>query len=1067
MMKGKSLVLGAAMATAAVLAGPRPARAQPIQPTAPPTHGSVPAGLECTAEALNVSGFVDSSGSIVVYNVPSSQGSVRVRATCVDPSGVTRTAQSPPAFPVPGGITTFGALDFGTAVPIASHLTVSPAAARIVGLGATQQLSVGSTFADLTTGDVTPASTGTTYRSSNPAVATVSAGGLVTAVGPGSALIYALNDGAGGLSTVSVLPASLTSLSVVPGSLSFALSPVFPSLPSRLRVSGLLSDSSVVDWSTASSGVTYLSSDPTVAAVSADGTVVARGPGSAFISITDGPSGLSTGVGVDVSQSAPFASNACAVPGFSYRVDLDGDRAFVAAGLGGLQILNTDDCTPLGALGFPGKSVVDVRLRGSLAALALGVDGLALVDVTTVANPTVLSTTTSIGTVRDVWISGDTLYAASSSGLFVYDVSSPATPVLLGTQVFGSGAQAVAADAARGIAVVLTSAPSLEVVRLSGPAPWASVSVPLPSGTNQASDVTLLGTSAYVANGRAGIHEIDVTNPANPSIRSNTIIDFDALGIAVQRTPQGTFVAAADDRFFNAVPLFDPRLNNTFNINFSTFSGDIQPDANSTGIALGDGFGVVTTGPSGIQVFRSRPLVDNGGVAPTVSILTPSDSATIPAGFMIPVTAVASDDVKVSFVELFIDGQLYDVDYAAPFTFFFPAGTLASTQTIQLQATDLGGNVGISQPVQVTVAAPPPPPPPGPLTLSAGYGHTCHRPLSGGVLCWGYNGVGALGDGTGSGSATPVSALNAWDVVDVSAGGNHTCAQRVSGRVGCWGYNGSGELGIGTVGGAEGATASDVIGLTDAVQLGTGNFYSCARRTPGTVACWGTNSQGMLGNGSGVGSALPVPVTGVTDATDLGAGVLHACVVHASGALSCWGYNGNGGLGDGSTTTRPTPVDVVGITDATQVAGGLTHTCARRATGTVSCWGSNGNGELGNGTTTQSTIPVDVVGITDAVDVRASISGGGGDFTCALHATGVVSCWGYNGQGQLGDGTNTNRATPVDVVGLTGAVKLATGWRHACAQTGTGSVQCWGWNQYGQLGDGTFTSRTTPVVIIP
>jgi alpha-tubulin suppressor-like RCC1 family protein len=149
------------------------------------------------------------------------------------------------------------------------------------------------------------------------------------------------------------------------------------------------------------------------------------------------------------------------------------------------------------------------------------------------------------------------------------------------------------------------------------------------------------------------------------------------------------------------------------------------------------------------------------------------------------------------------------------------------------------------------------------------------------------------------------------------------------------------------------------------------------------------------------------------------------------------------------------------------VAGGLTHTCARRATGAVSCWGSNGNGELGNGTNTQSSIPVDVVGITDAVDVRSSLNGGGGDFTCALHATGTVSCWGYNGQGQLGDGTNTDRSTPVDVIGLSGVAKIATGWRHACAQATTGTVKCWGWNAYGQLGDGTNTDRSTPVVIIP
>ncbi len=1066
-MNHPRLVAHAVLASAFALAAAGAARAELITPSALPSPGGVPAGLTCTAEALNVSGFVDSSGSVFIYNVPASQGAVRVRATCLDGQGNTVTGQSTPLLPVPGGTTRISALDFGNYTPVAARLGVSPPALRLVGLGAIEQLVVTSTFADQTTGDVTSPATGTTYRSSNPAVATVSADGKVTAVGPGSALIYALNEGAGGLSTVSVLPAELAELSVLPGNLRFELSPVFPAQSVQLRVSGLLSDATTVDWSQGASGVVYTSSDPLIAAVSADGTVVGRSPGFATISITDGPSGLSTQLDVEVDQNAPAPSNACALPGFAYNVDLDGNRAFVADGLGGLRIVNVDTCAPLGLLAFPGKTVVDVRVRGALAAVALGADGFALVDVSTISNPTQLALIAGVGTVNDLWISGDTLYLASSSGLFVYDVSSPATPSLIGAQPFGAAAQAVAGDATRGLAVVLTAAPSLEVVRLVGPGPWPSASVALPQAVNQARDVVLLGTSAYVANGRAGLHEIDLTVPASPTLRGSSTLNFDALGVAVQRTPQGTFLAAADDLFINAVPLFDARLGNTFNIDFSGFPGNIQQDANGTGIALGDGFGVLTTGASGIQVFRSRPLVDNGGLAPTVSIITPGEGGDVPSGFFVPVTAVAVDDVKVSFVELYVDGELWDIDSTPPFNFFFQTGGISAEQTIQLQATDLGGNVGLSLPVQVNVVAPPPPPPPGPQTLSGGYGHTCHRAASGGALCWGYNGVGAVGDGTGVTRSLPVAALNTWDVTDVSAGGNHSCVQRVTGKVGCFGYNGAGELGIGSVGGAEGATATDVIGLIDAAQLASGNYFSCARHAPGTISCWGSNGNGRLGTGTGLDSAVPADVPGINDAVDLGAGTIHACVVHATGAVSCWGANGNGGLGDGTTTQRSTPVQVQNLADATQVAGGLTHTCARRATGGISCWGSNVYGELGDGTNTQSTTPVDVPGINDAIDVRASLNGGGGDFTCALHAGGTVSCWGYGAFGQLGNGANGNSATPVAVVGLTDAVKIATGWRHACAQRASGSVVCWGWNQYGQLGDGTFTNRNTPVVAIP
>ncbi|MEO7328212.1 MAG: Ig-like domain-containing protein, partial [Minicystis sp.] len=524
-MKQKSIAARVALASACALLAPGTARAELIPPRQLPAAGGVPAGLQCTAEALNVSGFVDTSGSLFIYNVPASQGAVRVRATCLDALGNTVTGQSTPLLPVPGANTRISALDFGNYTPVAAHLSVSPPALRIVGLGSIEQLAVTSTFADQTTGDVTFAATGTTYRSSNPAVATVSADGKVIAVGPGTALIYALNEGAGGLSTVSVLSAELAELSVVPANLRFDLSPVFPAQSVQLQVSGLLTNATTVPWSNAATGVTYSSTDPSVAAVSSDGTVIGRSAGSATIFITDGPSGLSTQVDVQVEQNAPAPSNACAMAGFAYNVDLDGNRAFVADGLGGLRIVNVDNCTPLGLLAFPGKRVVDVRVRGSLAAVALAEDGFALVDVSTLSNPTLRSLTTNVGTVNDLWISGDTLYLASSNGLFVYDVSSPATPVLLGSQALGAPAQAVAGDATRGIAVVLTAAPALEVVRLGGAAPWPKAAVALPPAVNQARDVVLLGTSAYVANGRAGLHEIDLTVPASPTLRGSSTLN--------------------------------------------------------------------------------------------------------------------------------------------------------------------------------------------------------------------------------------------------------------------------------------------------------------------------------------------------------------------------------------------------------------------------------------------------------------------------------------------------------------------------------------------------------------
>jgi alpha-tubulin suppressor-like RCC1 family protein len=185
-----------------------------------------------------------------------------------------------------------------------------------------------------------------------------------------------------------------------------------------------------------------------------------------------------------------------------------------------------------------------------------------------------------------------------------------------------------------------------------------------------------------------------------------------------------------------------------------------------------------------------------------------------------------------------------------------------------------------------------------------------------------------------------------------------------------------------------------------------------------------------------------------------------------------------GQLGDGTTTYRSSLVQVLGVngtgylSDVTDITGGGLHTLALKNDGTVLAWGYNYSGQLGIGSTTESYIPfpVEVAGLTGIVSV---VAGASGDHSLALKSDGTVWAWGSNSDGQLGDGTTTNRPAPVQVAGqgtegtgfLTGIVSISAGYRHSLAIKSDGTVWAWGDNDIYQLADGTYTDRYTPVQV--
>ncbi|RLE69579.1 MAG: hypothetical protein DRJ43_03785, partial [Thermoprotei archaeon] len=144
------------------------------------------------------------------------------------------------------------------------------------------------------------------------------------------------------------------------------------------------------------------------------------------------------------------------------------------------------------------------------------------------------------------------------------------------------------------------------------------------------------------------------------------------------------------------------------------------------------------------------------------------------------------------------------------------------------------------------------------------------------------------------------------------------------------------------------------------------------------------------------------------------------------------------------------------------VTAGYIHSSAviAEGSGTAKSWGNNWYGQLGDGTTTDRYTPVSVSEINNVIAIAS-----GAYHTCALLSDGTVKCWGYNGVGQLGDGTTIGKRAPVSVSEIENATAITAGYYHTCALLSDGTVKCWGYNNHGQLGDGTRTERNTPVSV--
>jgi len=234
-------------------------------------------------------------------------------------------------------------------------------------------------------------------------------------------------------------------------------------------------------------------------------------------------------------------------------------------------------------------------------------------------------------------------------------------------------------------------------------------------------------------------------------------------------------------------------------------------------------------------------------------------------------------------------------------------------------------------------------------------------------------------------------------------------------------------------------------------QLSAASDHTCGITTDNRLYCWGSNFVGQVGDGTTTDRLRPTPIATGLRFRQVSTGSYATCVLTTEYRAYCWGTNGYGVLGDGTETERHTPVAVVGSRQFRQLETYGYHTCAiGYSDGRAYCWGWNGGGQVGDGTVTTRLRPTAVAGTRVFRQVST-----GWNHTCGLTSGNLAYCWGDNHFGQIGDRTEAvHRVRPTAVADGHHFIQLDAGWNHTCAVAASGRAFCWGNGRDGQLGNG-------------
>ncbi len=327
-----------------------------------------------------------------------------------------------------------------------------------------------------------------------------------------------------------------------------------------------------------------------------------------------------------------------------------------------------------------------------------------------------------------------------------------------------------------------------------------------------------------------------------------------------------------------------------------------------------------------------------------------------------------------------------------------------------------------------------------------------------------------------------------WELLSSSSSAEHSTTLTSTGRVFMWGYNSNSQLGDGTT-----TNRNVPIEITPSFSLASGDKitslslgwrHSSALTSTGRVFMWGWNRDCQLGDGTDTDKNVPTEITSNFSLASndkiiaLSLGVQHSSALSAMGRVFMWGYNVAGQLGDGTSTTRSIPTEIT--TGFSLFAGetiisislSIDHSSALTSTGRVFMWGWNRDGQLGDGTSITRNVPTEITSnFSLPIGEKILSLSMGSSHSSAFTSTGRVFMWGYNQFGQLGNGMNVNRNLPTEITSNFSfsegekIISLSLGSTHSSALTSTGRVFIWGSNEYGKLGDGTNTDKNVPTEI--